>query len=230
MMIKKHISNFLVAQAKKASRQGLDDFLQRETHRAGLSQGSQILSIGAGGEVNHTLRSLGLRPIEVDIDATRNPDLVQDLANLNQINDNQFDAVYCAEVLEHVRDVHKGIAEIYRVLRPGGRLIGSTPFLMPIHEAPVDFWRFTRYGLQELFCNFNLMFLDEKDGYFENQKVILLRSLFYQPTEIRRKILAIYPALALTAYGLATVFSFTGAKNATTGYFFVCEKPASRFS
>ena len=40
------------------------------------------------------------------------------------------------------------LAEIHRVLRPGGRLFFSMPFLYPIHDAPHDYQRWTRYGLR----------------------------------------------------------------------------------
>ena len=40
-----------------------------------------------------------------------------------------FDAVICTEVLEHVVDTDNLLAEIYRVLKPGGSLILSTPNL-----------------------------------------------------------------------------------------------------
>jgi ubiquinone/menaquinone biosynthesis C-methylase UbiE len=57
--------------------------------------------------------------------------------------DSSFDFVLCSEVLEHVPDPRRAIGEIARVLRPGGRLVLTVPFLYPIHEEPWDFWRFT---------------------------------------------------------------------------------------
>jgi hypothetical protein len=40
------------------------------------------------------------------------------------------------------------------VLHPGGRLILTTRFVFPIHDAPQDYYRFTRYGLAHLCRSF----------------------------------------------------------------------------
>jgi SAM-dependent methyltransferase len=61
-----------------------------------------------------------------------------------------FDTILCTEVLEHTRQPFEVMAEFARLLRPGGYLILSVPFIYPLHETPYDFWRFTPYGLAEL--------------------------------------------------------------------------------
>lgn len=61
-----------------------------------------------------------------------------------------FDTVLCTQVLEHVEDVEVAVAEIARVLRPGGHALVTVPFLYPTHEAPYDFQRFTHLGLTGL--------------------------------------------------------------------------------
>ncbi|SDJ34514.1 Methyltransferase domain-containing protein [Frankineae bacterium MT45] len=59
-----------------------------------------------------------------------------------------FDTILCTSVLEHVDNAEKAVAEMVRVLRPGGQLIITVPFLYPTHEAPYDFWRTTHIGLR----------------------------------------------------------------------------------
>jgi SAM-dependent methyltransferase len=60
--------------------------------------------------------------------------------------DASMDAIVCLEVIEHVRDPEQLLAEIHRVLKPGGRALMSMPFLYPVHDAPHDYQRLTRYG------------------------------------------------------------------------------------
>lgn len=64
--------------------------------------------------------------------------------------DASVDSAICLEVAEHVSDPQTLLLEISRVLKPGGQLFISAPFLYPIHDAPHDFQRFTRHGLQYL--------------------------------------------------------------------------------
>lgn len=64
--------------------------------------------------------------------------------------DQSFDTVFSSQVLEHVPDPAQMIAEIGRVLKPGGYLILTAPLLWGIHEEPEDYFRFTGYGLAYL--------------------------------------------------------------------------------
>lgn len=64
--------------------------------------------------------------------------------------DGVFDTVLCASVLEHVENVENAVAEVARVLKPGGLFLVSVPFVYPTHEAPYDFWRTTHHGLRSL--------------------------------------------------------------------------------
>ena len=52
------------------------------------------------------------------------------------------------------------MAEIARLLRPGGHALITVPFLYPTHEAPYDFWRCTHYGLAALVRRHDLQIID----------------------------------------------------------------------
>ena len=58
------------------------------------------------------------------------------------------DAVLSTEVLEHVDDPQTYLSEAFRVLRPGGRMLLSTPGIFVWHPDPVDYWRWTSQGLR----------------------------------------------------------------------------------
>jgi FkbM family methyltransferase len=64
------------------------------------------------------------------------------------VPDASVDVVLSTQVLEHVADPARHLAECVRVLRPGGRLLLSTHGLMIYHPDPVDLWRWTGEGLR----------------------------------------------------------------------------------
>src|SRR5690606_385404 len=76
------------------------------------------------------------------------------------------DLVICLEVIEHVKNPFQADEEIRRVLKPSGKVLLTTPFIMPYHGKSIfkdnfshvaypDFWRFTHQGLEWLFDDFN---------------------------------------------------------------------------
>lgn len=90
-----------------------------------------------------THADLGWRSHQVvrypDLDLTDPPDDVP-----------TYDVVICEQVLEHVTDPWASARTLRRLCRPGGYVVVSTPFLLKIHDAPGDYWRFTPDGLRLL--------------------------------------------------------------------------------
>jgi len=72
------------------------------------------------------------------------------LIDLNRLPfaDGALDGVICTYVLEHVADARACMAEIARVVKPGGSVYISVPFLFPTHPDPLDRWRWTLDGLR----------------------------------------------------------------------------------
>ena len=98
----------------------------------------------------------------------KNPDFYYDGRTL-PFSDKSFDGVLCTQVLEHVPNPEALFTEIHRVLRPGGRLILSAPFLWQEHEEPYDFFRFSSFGLRELLMrrHFDVIFMQKTTGSLE---------------------------------------------------------------
>lgn len=65
-------------------------------------------------------------------------------------SDSSFNWILLLDVLEHIPDPDKCLREIHRVLTPDGTLVLQVPFLYPIHDAPLDFRRWTVHGLRTL--------------------------------------------------------------------------------
>ena len=64
--------------------------------------------------------------------------------------DASYDAVVLTQVLEHVPDPWAVLAEIRRVLKPGGRLLLSVPLTAPLHGEPWHFYHFTHHALLDM--------------------------------------------------------------------------------
>ena len=83
--------------------------------------------------------------VSVDIDPAADPDIVGD-AHALPFPDNSFEVVICREVLEHVENPIRAVDELYRTLKPGGKLLIYVPFLFYYHAHEGyygDYWRFT---------------------------------------------------------------------------------------
>jgi SAM-dependent methyltransferase len=97
----------------------------------------------------------------LDIDPSSGATYIADICVRNDaIPDGAFDYVVCTEVLEHTLQPFGAIAEIHRILRPGGRLFLSVPFNLRIHGPLPDCWRFTEYGLRRLLQDFEILELE----------------------------------------------------------------------
>ena len=66
-----------------------------------------------------------------------------------------FDAIICQAVLEHVVNPTRCVEEMWRVLKPGGRIFLDLPFLWPVHMGAYDYTRFTLTGLRLLARGFD---------------------------------------------------------------------------
>lgn len=93
------------------------------------------------------------RVVCVDGFAYETVNVVCDLAEL-PFADGSIDGVMSMAVLEHVPDPAAHVAEMFRVLRPGGRVLCFFPFMQPFHASPYDYTRRTIPGLRELFADF----------------------------------------------------------------------------
>ena len=106
-----------------------------------------VLDLGAG------TKRYDPRVACVDGGAYANIDLVCDLRAL-PLREGSAAGIISVAVLEHVPDPAVHVAEMRRVLTPGGRVLCFVPFLQPFHASPHDYQRYTRSGLATLFGGF----------------------------------------------------------------------------
>ncbi len=112
----------------------------------------RLLDLGSGrAPLRPLYEKQATEVVFADIEC-RDPELVPfvlaDAAAELPFADGAFDVVVLSDVLEHLVSPRDAIASIARVLRPGGTLIGNTPYLYWIHEQPYDFWRPSRFALE----------------------------------------------------------------------------------
>ena len=216
-------SEVLYRLSKRKSRQHLYDWIEEATRLHSLMTGKRILNIGAGGEITSRLVAMGIEFQSLDIDLARQPDILANIESMNSLPDNSIDAIFCFEVLEHVAHPERAASEISRILRPGGLLIGSTPFLLGIHDAPADFYRFTRHGLRLIFSGFDELALRERNGYFAAVATLIYRRFAHPPPlPLRLQIAA--PALVILGVLVESLDKLLPSPMATTGYFFIYRK------
>src|SRR5258708_17095351 len=110
---------------------------------------SDLAVLDVGGRVQpYRLLLEGKLRRYVAIDLRRTPLIgVRARAEQMPFSSAQFDLVICTQVLEYVPDPAAAIAEIYRVLRPGGCLLLSVPAIFP-RDSEQDSWRFLPAGLR----------------------------------------------------------------------------------
>ncbi len=102
------------------------------------------LDIGSGPE------RLGKEFINVDVFPFPEVDIVANAEEL-PFKDNSIDAAVSESLFEHVPDAYKVANEMVRIIKPGGYIYVSAPFIHPYHASPDDFNRWTISGLKHLF-------------------------------------------------------------------------------
>lgn len=119
-----------------------------------MSPGARVVDVGCGLQPYRPYFS-GMQCIGIDVRASgrtehqKTADVYFDGTRI-PIETASIDGVLCTQVLEHAVDPDALVAEIFRVLRPGGRLCITVPFMWGLHELPYDFRRFTPFGLERL--------------------------------------------------------------------------------
>lgn len=123
-------------------RQLLDNYL---TENSNIISG-HVIDVGGKKEKSRGLFRPPTNKVSswkyANIDSHTNPDYCCNAENIPVENCSFNTAILC-EVIEHLENVENVLYEIYRVLKPSGILLLSTPFLYPIHADPFDFQRWT---------------------------------------------------------------------------------------
>jgi SAM-dependent methyltransferase len=122
----------------------------------------RLLDVGCGTKPYKSLFKVeSYIGLDIDTPETRENKIADDFYDgaIFPYPTNSFDSAICNQVLEHVFNPEQFIREINRVLRPGGRLLLTIPFVWDEHEQPHDYARYSSFGLQALLTKngFNIL-------------------------------------------------------------------------
>ena len=173
------------------------------------------------------------RRVALDVVAGRGVQVLGDAQALG-IATGSFDVVLCTEVLEHLPEPQRAIDEMHRVLAPGGTLLLTTRFLFPIHDAPHDYFRFTKYGLRYLLRRFEIVELHEETDAVGTLAVLVQRLGMQARTLGRTPLRGIWlvAAQALRPFSFLITEEYGDSRRTvketgimTSGYHVACRKP-----
>jgi SAM-dependent methyltransferase len=175
-------------------------------------------------------RPLVAESVALDPDQASGADVVAPLERV-PLPDEDFDTVLCTEVLEHVVDAEAAMGELARLVRRGGHVLASVPYLYPTHEAPQDMRRFTHHGLSDLFerHGFEVITLEAKGGvarmllHFAVLGVVAALGPHATRRSVRRSLGAVQDAF-LRARRTPRAVRGTAAR-ASLGYMIVARRP-----
>lgn len=116
--------------------------------------------------------------IKLDINKSNYPDIIGSVENI-PLGDCNVDSIISTQVLEHIKNPQKAVNEFYRVLKFGGYCLATVPQLNELHEEPNDFFRFTKYGLEEIFnrAGFKIILIDRRGGFWAANMQMHIRYL-----------------------------------------------------
>lgn len=194
---------------------------------AGLPAGARVLDAGAGeGKYAPLFSRQAYCGVDLAVGERtwnyRRLDAVADLQALPFV-DGSFDACINVVTLEHIAEPAHAVREIARVLKNGGRLLVAAPQDWEVHQAPHDYFRFTRYGIRHMLESAGFIDIDVNavGGYFRLLSHRLLNGVQFFPP------LLLFPALLILAPPalIAPLFDRLDAeRNFTLGYIAVATR------
>jgi SAM-dependent methyltransferase len=192
---------------------------------------ARVLDAGSGeGQYRHRFARQRYCGVDLAVgDAAWDYSRIDALADLTALpfRDGTFDAALHIVTIEHLREPGRALAEIGRTLAPGGTLLIAAPHEWEVHQAPHDYFRYTRYGLAYLLeqAGFEVGEMHAAGGYFRLLARRLLNGLQFFTGGFRW---ILFPPAAMLLVPPALILPLLDAldrdRNFTLGYLCTARK------
>lgn len=139
-----------------------------------------------------------------------------------------FDSVFSAEVFEHVFNLEEMISEINRVMKKGGLLLVTLPFVWQEHEKPNDFARYSSFGIRHLLEKNNFIVETHERSTTFTETVTQLRIAYIYSTFFKNRISRLFIApffiFPLNLWGIICSKLFPGNPDLYLNHIIVARK------
>lgn len=169
--------------------------------------------------------------IKLDIGPNSGADILGSVENI-PLESNSVDSIISTQVLEHVKNPPKAIKEFYRVLKSGGYCLVTVPQMNELHEEPNDYFRFTKYGLEEIFSNagFKIVLIDQRGGFWTANSQMKIRYVIdlFRLNKFRLLRWIFHPFIWLNGMSSVLIDSFDKSRancKHAIGWLIIAQKP-----
>ena len=146
----------------------------------------RTLDVGCGSKPYESLYAsaeyIGLEYDTPENRASKNADYFYN-GETFPFEDASFDSLVANEVFEHVFNPDRFLDEAHRVLRPGGMLLMTLPFVWDEHEQPHDFARYSSFGIRHLLEKHRFEVLEQRKSTDDVRVIFqLINAYIYKKT------------------------------------------------
>tara|TARA_Y100000996_G_C22557921_1_gene656246 strand:- start:4284 stop:4925 length:642 start_codon:yes stop_codon:yes gene_type:complete len=141
---------------KKLFRTNRRILVEKDLKKINLKKYKRVLVVGSGKDPYRNLFSEDVEEY-VRFDIEPHDGLTDVIGDIHEapFDDNSFDCIFAIEVMEHLENPFLFKKEIKRMLKKGGSMVLTVPFIFHMHADPFDYWRPTKMALSELFDDFD---------------------------------------------------------------------------